>query len=217
MTHPLQALPLPAEVAPNFTGRGCAVLGGGPGLLGVNILEIRRRLRTIGCNVAARFSPDITVAYDLRAIRLLENRGWTESPLRLTTWKHRGGRFRSQWYYPEDNPAPWSLSLEQGIGRAGGCGLFAYNLAWLLGAEPIYLLGFDLAWSGTRGERVSHEHQEYPWGADEGILRDFLQAFALVPGTARERTVAVEPTRLAEIGYQTITAEAMNDLVGSRC
>lgn len=211
----MRALPLPANEAPNLTGKGCAVLGGGPGLLAVNILEVRRRLKTIGCNVAARFSPDITVCYDLRAIRLIENRGWTGSSLRLTSWKHRGGSFPTQWYYLSDNKAAWSRSLADGIGRQGGCGFWAYNLAYLLGAEPIYLVGFDLAWSGARGERRANEHNEYPWRSDEGILKSFLERFKLVPQTARERTLAVRPTRLEEVGYKTIDPETMNDLVGS--
>jgi hypothetical protein len=42
----------------------------------------------------------------------------------------------------------WGRSLAEGVGCAGNSGFAALNLAWILGADQIYLLGFDMKGEG---------------------------------------------------------------------
>ncbi len=52
-------------------------------------------------------------------------------------------------------------SLTSAVNRGCNVGFFGLNLAWLLGANPIILLGFDQAPEREDG-RVPHWHGDYP-------------------------------------------------------
>lgn len=52
----------------------------------------------------------------------------------------------------------WSRSLEDGLAISSNSGVGAINLAWLLGADPIYLLGFDCR--GEKGDQANY-HKDY--------------------------------------------------------
>lgn len=53
----------------------------------------------------------------------------------------------------------WGTSLDTGLGGGGNSGFGALNLACILGADPVYLLGFDM--HGEDG-RAAHFHGGYP-------------------------------------------------------
>lgn len=52
----------------------------------------------------------------------------------------------------------WSRSLEEGLSFSSNSGIGALNLADILGADPIYMLGFDCR---AEGKFVENYHREY--------------------------------------------------------
>lgn len=52
----------------------------------------------------------------------------------------------------------WSRSFHDGLSMSSCSGVGAVNLVWLLGADPIYLLGFDCR---TDGNFVQNYHKDY--------------------------------------------------------
>jgi hypothetical protein len=71
----------------------------------------------------------------------------------------------------------WGESLEKGVAAANNAGLVAINLADILGADPIYLLGFDMYGAGGV---AAHWHDYYvgtsrqsPERHYENMLQDF--------------------------------------------
>lgn len=61
--------------------------------------------------------------------------------------------------HSQATPFAWASSLEAGLTYGSCVGITALSLADVLGASPIYLLGFDCGF-GPRGE--THHHKHYP-------------------------------------------------------
>jgi hypothetical protein len=84
----------------------------------------------------------------------------------------------------------WGRSLAEGVGCAGNSGFAALNLADVLGADPIYLLGFDMK---GEGGVVTHFHDGYAEKAPEDSLCDrWLEAFRWASKQVRARVVVLE-------------------------
>jgi hypothetical protein len=200
-----------------WEGEPCCVIGGGPSFRAVNERIVLERSRTIGCNVAAKLRPDICYVVDEKCADLIETREWIHSGLRLV-WDGIARHERKYLWYtlPRRHGHDWNNgNLAQGVGL-GAAGVHSYNIAWLLGARPIYLLGFDCDFSASREEGAQkdefHWHDDYPveWRRTASSLRSFYKAFKDgVPEEVRRVTWVLEPTRLAELGYQTITKEEL--------
>lgn len=201
-----------------WRGEPCCVIGGGPSFLAVDKDLVLSKCRTIGCNVAAKLRPDIVYAVDEKCIALIEEHGWVKSDLRFV-WNgvvdRLGGRLKNPWYtLPRIRGNTWAESLWTGIGNIGACGVHAYNIAACLGADPIYLLGFDCDFKMEKSTEKDrhHWHSDYPqnWWNCNASLRSFFAVFReRVPEAVKQRTIVLYPTKLAELGYQTITAEEL--------
>lgn len=84
----------------------------------------------------------------------------------------------------------WGRTLAEGIGCGGNSGFAALNLADVLGADPIYLLGFDM--KGENG-KVTHFHDGYAEKAPSDSLCDrWLDSFRWASERVRAKVVVLE-------------------------
>lgn len=81
-----------------------------------------------------------------------------------------------------------SDKLEDGIYFGANSGYGALNLAICLGANPIYLLGYDMK-QGKNGE--SHYHSGYPQIQVGKALTTFLSRFPLIADYAKEKNINI--------------------------
>lgn len=106
--------------------------------------------------------------------------------------------------------ALWGRSLEEGV--VPGCsGIRAANFADILGADAIYLLGFDLGPRQQRKRGTSRNpaqewwHGGYPHRTPLGHYEDFLRHWneAVDSGLIRSRIVNLSPiSRLTSVPFQ---------------
>lgn len=133
---------VPAEA---WAGETAFILGGGPSLRGFNVERIRGRGRVIGVNEAGlTLAPwcDVLFWADKRWL------GWNHDRLHLHTGQWKVTRKRPHV------PVPFDVRVLRFLPRrlshwpdavGGWCGgSSALNLAYLLGARRIVLLGFDM-------------------------------------------------------------------------
>jgi len=154
-----------------WKGKRCFLLGGGPSLTGFDFSLLQGE-NTIGINKAYLKHPTLCFIFDLSCMEssFVDPR-WIAFP-GPTIWLNSEdpsarGRFPGVIQIPEcldRSGAPWrqkwSTSLEEGLWRGTNAGASALNLACLLGADPIFLLGFDM--------QGGNWHKEY----DDRIVRD---------------------------------------------
>jgi len=184
----------------SWRGRRCFVVGAGPSLKGFDFDRLRGEL-SIGVNRAIEsFSPSIWFSADSRFIRWIET-GELRGGLRDRFRNYKDGLkclvTTSAGYYAEDiftllpanSGGRLSSSMREGIfsGRGRGCnsGLGALNLALCLGADPIYLLGFDMK-GGSDGMQTWY-HSNYPVIQSADVYPDFIRAFESVAEEAAKK------------------------------
>lgn len=95
--------------------------------------------------------------------------------------------------------AAWGTSLKTGLGCGGNSGFTAVNLADVLGARTIYLLGFDMR--GHEGGQA-HWHDGYPPPQQKAAVYDrMMSAFEEVRPAIRadvvNLTVGGRPSRMS--------------------
>ena len=99
---------------------------------------------------------------------------------------------RDVYSVPSAGEIGWTKSLKEGLYHGQNSGYGALNLAMVLGADPIYLLGYDCS-KGPAGEK--NYHNGYPSGSNPDALNIFRRAFeagaALLNG--RPRIVNLNP------------------------
>lgn len=180
------------EVVPNnaWAGRPCYIIGGGPSLeqhLDWLIPRLKGQL-TIGINRAyEQFDPTIIFGMDPKFIRWLQMgkygelalKRWKESQAHkvwLLTYKTRvaddvyilkciGGYTLARQAFP--------FRMEEGIGHGKNSGYAALNLAACLGANPIYLLGYDMKKEGDK----THWHDGHPEAMPEHVPETYKKQF----------------------------------------
>jgi hypothetical protein len=94
------------------------------------------------------------------------------------------------------NPFRWGKSLSEGLYYGANVGMAAINLADILGADPIYLLGFDARPDAER----AHHHGAYPPGwtltereSREVVYRKWHEQFRKIAQMVRARVVNLNP------------------------
>ena len=182
-----------AEVLPDgsWAGHPAYIVGGGPSLEGFDFDRLRGR-RTIGINVAFhKFDPTIVFSIDTRCLN------WILKGFYEPTHPGLLARFQKTtaykvWLltYTASLPADiftvpvyqdyqtgmdaLTFDSKDGIGHGNNSGYAAMNLALALGADPIYLLGFDC--NRGPGDK-SHWHAGHPIPQDPRHLLGFIQRF----------------------------------------
>lgn len=160
-----------------WSGRPAFVVGSGPSLKHFDRSVLRGSL-TIGCNEEYRWGPTISICSDYRFFKGDGTPG--RIPARINPdWYHTSSIpvwfkghpdsepleandsiYLAQTAHTRETPFAWGTSLETGLYYGGNVGMTAINLAEILGADPICLLGFDC----NAEQQATHCHDAYPPG-----------------------------------------------------
>lgn len=173
------------EVLPNnsWKDRRCFIIGGGPSLENFDFSILKGEL-TIGINRAfEKFDPTILFSMDSRFWGWVE-RGQLGEEAKRKFREYKGFKVWLnviKFPYPEDiyivdsaGQRELTFSMKAGIGHGNNSGYAAVNLAICLGANPIYLLGFDM-----KGEKDKQKwwHNGYPQIQQGNVYRSFKANF----------------------------------------
>lgn len=140
---------------------------------------------TIGCNMEYKMHPTIAMVQDLRllkgdggadAVVLANDPEWHSTPGTQAVYFHGHPDQQLPEGVPDsvalarsdhsrEKPFQWGTSLETGLFYGANVGMAAINLAEILGADSIFLLGFD----ANKGDPRTHHHRSYPkdWLGDQ--------------------------------------------------
>lgn len=197
-----------------WKGRRAFVVGSGPSLRGFDRSVLNAEM-TIGCNEEYRWGPSISLCQDPRFFAGDGMPGRT--PVKDDPAWFRGSSLPVYFHGHHDVPMPevnhdeiclartahsretpfaWGSSLECGLYYGANVGMTAINLAEILGADPIYLLGFD---AKAQGERT-HCHDAYPkeWTLDKEVDRKhvygrWIAEFRNIAPKIKPRVVNLNP------------------------
>lgn len=153
-----------------WKGESAYVIGGGSSLRGFDFGKLKAKRNRIAINRAWRdvydaeiwFSEDHRVVTDLwgqdpafqafKGLKVLHALAvnFAQEALEADPTLTIIHRRRTDKY--------WSFSFDEGLSLSSCSGVGAINLAWLLGADPIYLLGFDCR---SDGQVLQNYHDEY--------------------------------------------------------
>jgi len=154
-----------------WSGQPAIIIGGGPSLKSFDWSALHGRSNIVVINRAFRdcLWADVFFTEDLDAIRLFSEmpewkafkgekifhamqRGYGIAALMVDSSLYVIHKQREDKY--------WSRKLSDGLSQSSNSGVGAFNLVDILGANPIFLLGFDCNQLG-RGVNVNY-HQDYP-------------------------------------------------------
>jgi len=132
-------------IDPIWRDQDCIIIGGGPSIKNIpNLQEIIKDQNSIGCNDAYLFNTTICLSGDTR---------WYKHHGQLEEFKNYKGlklscssdakKFDDQMYYVKNKSSGLSEDNDK-LAFNGNTGAAAINLALLLGATNIFLLGFDM-------------------------------------------------------------------------
>jgi len=188
-----------------WTGHRCFIIGGGPSLKSFDWGLLEGEL-TIGCNRAfEKFNSTINVAMDRTLFGQIEYGELGEELLE----KFKSFTGIRLWYedtnffFPvEDKDHPYTIyvvkpakpgtfqftNLDK-LSAANNSGFLALNLACVLGANPIYLLGFDMQGDGKGRQAWWHGGYNKPQG--EAVYPMFRKEFERVAGRIAKQGIEV--------------------------
>jgi hypothetical protein len=181
-----------------WSGRRCFIVGGGPSVANFPLDKLKGEL-TIGINKAFfAFDPTIIFSMDMRFWQWIENadgrNGFTpEIRDKFRNYSHG----LKVWLNVVNTILPpdiigvpscgdcWGSNLHDGIGHGKNSGFAALNLAYLLGANPIYLVGYDM-----HGENKVQKwfHDGYPIVTSDSVYATFIEYFENIAAPVLQRT-----------------------------
>jgi hypothetical protein len=104
--------------------------------------------------------------------------------------------FMAETAHSREHQFRWGKTLAEGLYYGANVGMAALNLADILGADPIYLLGFDAKVEDSQG----HHHSHYPadwtlrYPEDRAhVYRRWHAAFREIAKVVRARVVNLNP------------------------
>ncbi len=168
-----------------WKGQRCFIIGGGPSLKGFDFSKLKGEL-VIGINRAYE-KADCTIIFSLDSryyMWIVRGKLGAEAKKKFEDFKGYKVWLNSASFIPcpEDihlfncigGGRAFSWSLKNGL--AGGCnsGYGAVNLAVCLGANPIYLLGFDMKGDG---KKQAWWHDGYPAKQPDSVYKKFIERF----------------------------------------
>ena len=183
-----------------WQGQPAFIIGGGSSLADFDFARLAGEL-TIGINAAIYLKPAPTIAYaaDIRFMQMVEEEGtWVSLPSLKVVHNVIKGQGESGMLKPETMVNTYHLPIKRkgGWGRSivdGGveCGAVAasfsgavcLNLADILGADPIYLLGFD-----CYRTKQANFHDKYPadWRTADSSYDKFARVLNSFPAELPE-------------------------------
>lgn len=170
-----------------WKGYPAVILGGGPSLgpLIPRLKEFPTETRFVGVNQSWRIKdprPTVVYAIDAQVLDAGENdyreEWYSASQIRITHHSNRLKKFwRNTFWIHQVSHTTWGTRIgdgeqkeepPEGVISGNNSGMCALNLATILGASPIILLGFD----GMRKGEPMHYHQDYQGRKEHWIPKD---------------------------------------------
>ena len=198
----------------SWRGSDCLIVGGGPSVTGFDF-EPYARGHVIGINMAAlRWPSSLCYVEDKRVLgRLKFLHEWPRP--RIFHAVESNLPDLTGWQVLQSTGDLWSASLNAGLVHASNAGVSALNLACVLGADPIHLIGFDMI--PAADGKTQHFHRDYPkdWRQPAHVFDRFLADFEryapmakaggrrivnLSPGSALTCFEKAEPKRFGIVG-----------------
>jgi hypothetical protein len=163
-----------------WAGQTCFIIGGGPSLLGFDFERLRGKGRIIVINKGYMSVPfaDVLFFMDHASFYAKIKRGtfgqeaitaWAEFPGLKVFLNLMGRKVEDAYSIKSLGQKGLSSSIECGLFHGNNSGYGAIGLAVCLGANPIYLLGYDCKFKNG----VSHWHGGYNYRQPESIFRSF--------------------------------------------
>ena len=174
-----------------WKGRPCFIVGGGPSLVGFNFRRLKGH-RMIAINRAFEFVPDADILFSIDSYYFRESVKRTETdPRRFAGFKvwldMHGYPFCDIYLVQSNGENGLSTSIASGLYHGSNSGYAAINLAVCLRADPIYLLGFDMNFSGPR----SHFHSGYALRTKLEKVKRYIGNFNGLAVQLQERGIKV--------------------------
>jgi hypothetical protein len=186
----------------SWKGQRCFIIGGGPSLTGFNFSQLRYE-KVIAINKSFVAAPFAEIAFAIDR----QFQDWVTNPDKgggvMEEAQKKWGNFEGHkvWLkipgeiYQSDiefvrlaGHEGISQSLEEGVFDGSNSGYAAINLAITLGANPIYLLGYDMKHDK---EGNSHFHGGYPKPQVEKQLEMFARKFPALAKQAKEKGIQI--------------------------
>ena len=166
-----------------WRGQRCFIIAGGPSISKFDLSRLTEE-NTIGCNrVYEFFTPSIMVAMDGGFQDEIHRGGYGEEARKkylnfqgLKLWVDNSNKqIRDCYYIRAHQRFGLSKSFNEGLYHGNNIGFGALNLAYVLGANPIYLLGYDLKFDGKK----THFHDGHYYKGkrkvfSEGMMKSFF-------------------------------------------
>jgi hypothetical protein len=180
------------------------LIGGGPSLDSFDLKRLRGR-RTIGVNLAFYFfEPTIIFSMDTRFLNWVKSGTYeikypgcrekfqTTSAYKIWLLTYTASLPDSIFVAPvfknyDHGRMHLSWLFRDGLGHGNNSGFGALNLALVLGANPIYLLGYDM--KHEKGK--THYHAGHPLPQSPGQVAGFIQAYTANADKIKERGIRV--------------------------
>lgn len=157
----------------SWAGQPCTIIGGGPSLRNLNWELLRKKSNLIAINMAHAYCPwaDVCFVEDARFIRRFAKTEAFRSFSGLKIWHiglgtHVDDIQEALKHNPDLLPLYetkegkyWSASFADGLSTSSNAAVGATNVADLLQADPIYLMGIDCR---VEGLVLENFHNHYP-------------------------------------------------------
>jgi hypothetical protein len=167
----------------DWTGNRCFIIGGGPSLKGFDFSRLYGEL-VIGINRAFEaIDPAILFAMDGPFIDRVRSGGYGSAS--LSAWnamrgmkvycRKPSGTLYPDTYHVERSLRGWATSISKGITSGNNSGVGALALAIALGANPIYLLGYDMR--GSTDKQQAWWHSGHPTNQGSAVYKTMVTWF----------------------------------------
>lgn len=195
-----------------WRGKGAVVFGSGPSLsrrLDLDGDLVRRHgMVSIGANAEYHRRPEVAILSDLQCLNLFRGkRDWCETlALRVIHEQlldvghfDKVGDESDYVYAPRRRELIWSDSFADGLYPVTNTGAMALHVASILGADPIFLVGFDMGF-GPAGESYHHNYYPPTWKAADWALKRYRRELERVRPEIekRSRLFVVGPSKLSD-------------------
>jgi len=181
----------------SWEGKSCFLIGGGPSLRGFDFSRLAGEL-TIGINRAyERHDCTIMFFMDSQYHEWITNGEMgAEAKAKFQAFKGlKACLYTMEYDYPKGiyllpcaGGDVFGESMEFGLGSGTNSGYAALNLAVCLGANPIYLLGFDM---NSQDGKQEWWHDGYPVKQEKKVYQQFRRDFEAVAPELASRGVRV--------------------------
>ena len=181
-----------------WAGRRCFIIGGGPSVKKLDLSLLHDEM-TIGTNRAYELlTPSILYGVDGQLWGWAEQGKFGEESKRkfnaykgYKVWMALHNIFPSDFYLidVDDREGDYRIGDTSRLAFKGNSGYGALNLAAALGANPIYLIGFDMKGDGKGNQ--SNWHNGYPMTYSDGVYTSYLPHFVKFAPVLRDSGIEV--------------------------